>query len=96
VKRIDVFYEGRLYTIGNRGLSDVQREIADGVRSGEPRWLKVNAGEGRYAETFLLITRATSISLSAVVIDEMPPPLTAPEPEGELHPGVGLDDPFGH
>lgn len=73
MKRIDIEYGGRLYSIGGRELVDVLKEVEDGVASGGATWMKVNDGEGEPRDALLLITPGVPF---AVI------PVPAPE-EGE-------------
>ncbi len=64
-KRIDVHYGSRMYTIADRELADVRREITDAVLRGSG-WLLVNDGEGVAQPTELLLTPGVDISLAAI------------------------------
>ncbi|MBG6237904.1 hypothetical protein IWX78_000859 [Mycetocola sp. CAN_C7] len=67
MKRIEVLYGGGKYTIPNRDLADVQKEITDAIASGGQYWLEVNSGEGILEPAHLLIAGGVPI----VVIDVM-------------------------
>jgi hypothetical protein len=63
MNRIDIVYAGKPYSIGGRSLGDIQSEIAAGVTSGEPKWLKVNSGEGRAESAYLLLAEGVPVVL---------------------------------
>jgi hypothetical protein len=63
MNRIDIVYGGKPYSIGGRTLESFQDEIAVAAASGDPYWLKVNAGEGRIEDAFLLIAAGIPIAV---------------------------------
>jgi hypothetical protein len=67
VKRIEVLYGGGKYTIPNRDLADVQREITDAMVSGSPHWLEANSGEGALEPAYLLITAGITVAVVDVM-----------------------------
>src|SRR3954454_21712691 len=62
MKRIDVYYDGHVYSVGQRELDDVQHAIAEGQANGG-MWLLVNDGEGTRRDAYLWIGAGTSIAL---------------------------------
>lgn len=70
MKRIDIDYGGQLYSIGNRDLTDLQREISDGIRSGD-YWLHVNDGEGQRRDAYLHLGPGVAITVIPIP-DELP------------------------
>jgi hypothetical protein len=66
MKRVNVFYGGLPYSIGNRSVEDVQAEIEAGLDSGARAWLTVNSSEGLVQETKLLITPGVDIALVGI------------------------------
>ncbi|QLD11385.1 hypothetical protein [Microbacterium oleivorans] len=64
-KRVDVFYGGRLYSVGGRDIDDIRAEIGDALVRGHG-WLTVNDGEGVAQSTELLITPGVDITLAAL------------------------------
>lgn len=70
MKRIDIFYGGQHYSVGEENLERLQHEIAHAAR-GEVRWLTVNEGEGAPRPAQLLIGPGVSIAL--VPVPEPPP-----------------------
>ncbi len=63
MKRIDIVYGGKPYSLGGRTLESVQLEIDEAVAVGLPCWLKVNSGEGRLEDAYLLIAPGIAIAL---------------------------------
>lgn len=70
MKRIQLVYGDRAYTVADPDYDDLCSEIRRSVESGRPSWLEVNIGEGRPTSTRLLISSATTI---AVIRDEIDP-----------------------
>jgi len=70
MKRIDINYGGERYSVGERDLDQVKKEIETGLALG-PRWLEVNEGDGMPRTAFLLITPGVPMSL--IPIPEEPP-----------------------
>jgi len=62
-KRVDVHYDGMLYTLPGDQLEAVKERVLGAVTGGEPFWLTVNMGEGRYQPADLLVTPGVAISL---------------------------------
>ena len=63
MKRINIFYGGRQYSLSGRELDELQAEIAAGVAAGTPTWFEVNIGEGRYQPAHLLLTPGVDLTL---------------------------------
>ena len=66
MKRVNVYYGGLPYSIGNRSVEDVQAEIERGLDSDGHAWLTVNYGEGQVRETRLLITPGVDLALNGI------------------------------
>lgn len=64
MKRIYVIYGGTTFSVSGREPEDLRAEIAAAFISGEPRWLRVNYGEGTPAATDLLLAPGISVALS--------------------------------
>jgi hypothetical protein len=62
MKRIDIEYGGRLYSIGGRTPEDVTAEIESALAAGSG-WLRANDGEGAPRESMLLISPGVSLSV---------------------------------
>jgi len=73
MKRIDIVYDGRTYSVGGGEVEDLQDQIIAGLTAG-PRWLHVNDGEGSPREALLLIAPGTSIALIPIPEGDSAPP----------------------
>lgn len=69
MKRVDIEYGGRHYSVGGRELDDILEEITRGVDQGGA-WLKVNDGEAHRRDAMLLITPGVPVAVSAVPVEE--------------------------
>lgn len=69
MKRIDIYYGGRHYSVGGRPLRELRDEI-DGMLGRGSGWIEVNYGEGSMAPAQLLITPGVDIALLPVAGDE--------------------------
>ncbi|HEV7848391.1 MAG TPA: hypothetical protein VGO88_03575 [Mycetocola sp.] len=67
MKRIEVLYGGGKYTIPNRDIADVQKEITDALMSGSPHWLEANSGEGILEPAYLLIASGITVAVVDVM-----------------------------
>jgi len=66
VKRIDVHYDGVMYTVPDGDVDQLKAAVLAVVTGGgEPFWLEANLGSGSYRRVDLLIAPGVSISLSA-------------------------------
>jgi hypothetical protein len=63
VKRINIRYNGAMYSVGDRDYAELQKEITDAVTSGMPHWLEVHHGAGTPRPASLLITPGVSVTL---------------------------------
>jgi hypothetical protein len=63
VNRIDIVYDGKPYSLGGRSLESLQGEVGAAIASGFPYWMKVNSGEGRYADAYLLIAPGIPLAM---------------------------------
>ncbi|AZS42921.1 hypothetical protein BWL13_00462 [Microbacterium oleivorans] len=98
--RIDISYGGQRYSVGNRTLEELHREIRQGARDGQ-YWLAVNDGEGSVSPAYLFITPGVPIAVIPVPEPHDPPtegngtPFHESQPEGfaplwngpTIHPG---------
>lgn len=64
-KRIDIHYGGQVYSVGDKSLGDLEREITEGIASGS-HWMLVNDGEGQRRDAHLLLTPGAPIVLIPV------------------------------
>ncbi|TDW30392.1 hypothetical protein [Cryobacterium psychrophilum] len=63
MNRIDIVYDNRPYSLGGRTIESVRLEIETAIANGDPYWLQVNSGEGRYEDAYLLIAPGSPIAL---------------------------------
>ncbi|MGP3534879.1 hypothetical protein ACTU3I_08810 [Microbacterium sp. RD1] len=63
MKRIDVVYDGQVYSVGGRDLADLEREIVEGLTAPTPQWLIVNDGEGDRRPAHLLLHPGIAIAV---------------------------------
>lgn len=66
MKRINIAYAGRHYSIGNTDFDELKQEIIDANVAGDYRWLIVNEGEGRPQKAEILIGPGIPIGLAPV------------------------------
>lgn len=66
MKRINITYDGRHYSIGNTDVDELKAQIEEAQHSGEFRWLTVNEGEGRPQIAEILIGPGIPIALMPV------------------------------
>lgn len=78
MKRIDIEYGGRLYSVGGREPEEIMREIEDGIATGR-HWLRVNDGEGRRRDALLLVTPGVPIAVVPIPSD------ATDDPDPRLH-----------
>ncbi|TFD13868.1 hypothetical protein E3T35_03820 [Cryobacterium sp. TMT1-2-2] len=63
MNRIDIVYGGKPYSIGGRSIEAVQVEIDGALGAGLPYWLRVNSGEGRFEDAYLLIAPGIAVAM---------------------------------
>ncbi|WP_378145137.1 hypothetical protein ACFJGV_16600 [Cnuibacter sp. UC19_7] len=63
MKRVNIFYGGRQYSLSDREIGELQAEINAGITADQPTWLEVNVGEGRYQPAHLLLTPGVDLVL---------------------------------
>ena len=72
MKRIDIYYDGAMYTLPNADLETVKAQVLHAVTKNEPFWLEANIGAGSYRRADLLISPATTITVTGITGDEDP------------------------
>ena len=70
MKRIDVYYDGHHYSVGERELAELQSVVAES-QTGPGTWLLVNDGEGTRRDAYLWIAPGTSIALVPIPDEEV-------------------------
>ena len=63
MNRIDIMYGGRPYSLSGRTIESIQEEIGSAMSSGRPYWLRVNSGEGRIEDAYILISPGIAIAV---------------------------------
>ena len=63
MNRIDIVYGGKPYSLGGRSLESIQIEIDGAIAAGLPYWLRVNSGEGRFEDAYLLIAPGIDVAM---------------------------------
>ena len=63
MNRIDIVYGGKPYSLGGRSIATIQDEIGAAIAAGVPYWIKVNSGEGRYEDAYLLIAPGIPLAM---------------------------------
>ena len=67
MKRVDLVYAGGKYSVPNRDIADLQKEIGDAMDAGTSHWLQVNSGEGVLEPAYLLISPGVPVALLDVM-----------------------------
>ena len=63
MNRIDIVYGGKPYSLGGRSVESIQVEIDGAIAAGLPYWMRVNSGEGRFEDAYLLIAPGIAVAL---------------------------------
>lgn len=63
MNRIDIVYGGKPYSLGGRSIESIQVEIDGALTAGLPYWLRVNRGEGRFEDAYLLIAPGIAVAM---------------------------------
>lgn len=71
MKRVEIDYLGKSYTLPNTTAEHVRTEIENGLEKNKPFWLRVNFGEGKPQPVDLLITPGVGITLADINVDEV-------------------------
>ena len=66
MNRIDIVYGGRPYSLSGRTIESLQEEIGSAIAAGRPYWLRVNAGEGRIEDAYLLVAPGIPVAVGNV------------------------------
>lgn len=67
MKRVDLVYGGAKYSVPQRDIADLQKEIGDALDAGKTHWLRVNSGEGILEPAYLLIAPGVPVALLDVM-----------------------------
>ncbi|NQX17287.1 hypothetical protein [Rathayibacter sp. VKM Ac-2857] len=63
MKRVDILYDGTVFTVSNRTVEEFQAEVDAALAAPAPQWLTVNYGEGRANTALILITPFTALTI---------------------------------
>ncbi|TFD61722.1 hypothetical protein E3T39_06765 [Cryobacterium suzukii] len=66
MNRIDIVYDAKPYSLSGRSIESIQIEIDGALAAGLPYWLRVNSGEGRFQDAYLLIAPGIPIAIVGV------------------------------
>ncbi len=70
VKRINILYAGKQYSVSGRDIDEVKEEIRAAVESAVPTWLEVNVGEGKYKRADILLSPGVDVAVVGIDADE--------------------------
>ena len=62
MKRIDIYYGGERYSVGQRTFEELAAEVKAALDAGGD-WIKVNDGDGAPRTAYLLITPGVSVAI---------------------------------
>lgn len=71
VKRIDIEYGGRSFSVGGKDVETVLATIDEALGGGD-HWIRVNDGEGAPRDAFLLVTPGTPLVVVPISGDAPP------------------------
>jgi hypothetical protein len=70
MKRINILYGGKQYSISGRDIEEVKEQIRSAVEAPVPSWLEVNVGEGRFKRADILLSAGVDIAVIGIDADE--------------------------
>ncbi|WP_291057168.1 hypothetical protein [Herbiconiux sp.] len=70
MKRINILYAGKQYSVSGRDVDDVKEEIRQAVASAEPTWMEVNVGEGKYKRADILLSPGVDVAVIGIDADD--------------------------
>ncbi|QJU52369.1 hypothetical protein SCB71_03020 [Herbiconiux sp. KACC 21604] len=70
MKRINILYAGKQYSVSGRDIDEVKEEIRAAVESAVPTWLEVNVGEGKYKRADILLSPGVDVAVVGIDADE--------------------------
>ncbi|MFB2596717.1 hypothetical protein ACEXQE_02895 [Herbiconiux sp. P17] len=70
MKRINILYDGKQYSVSGRDVDEMKEEIRAAVESAVPTWLEVNVGEGKYKRADILLTPGITIAVVGIDADD--------------------------
>jgi hypothetical protein len=70
MKRINILYAGKQYSVSGRDVDEVKEEIRAAVESSVPSWYEVNVGEGRFQRADILLSPGIDIAVIGINPDD--------------------------
>jgi hypothetical protein len=70
MKRINILYDGKQYSVSGRDVDEVKEEIRSAVESAVPTWLEVNVGEGKYKRADILLSPGVTVAVVGIDADD--------------------------
>ncbi|WP_382303732.1 hypothetical protein [Herbiconiux sp. UC225_62] len=70
MKRINILYDGKQYSVSGRDVDEMKEEIRAAVESAVPTWLEVNVGEGKYKRADILLSPGVTIAVVGIDADD--------------------------
>ena len=70
MKRINILYDGKQYSVSGRDVDELKEEIRAAVESAVPTWLEVNVGEGKYKRADILLTPGVTLAVIGIDADD--------------------------
>lgn len=70
MKRINILYGGKQYSISGRDIDEVKEDIRSAVEKATPTWLEVNVGEGRFKRASILLSPGIDVSVIGIDADD--------------------------
>lgn len=70
MKRINILYDGKQYSVSNRDVDEMKEQIRAAVESAVPTWLEVNVGEGKYKRADILLSPGVTVAVIGIDADD--------------------------
>ena len=70
MKRINILYDGKQYSVSGRDVDELKEEIRAAVESAVPTWLEVNVGEGKYKRADILLSPGVTLAVIGIDADD--------------------------
>ncbi len=70
MKRINIIYGGKQYSVSGRDLEEMKGLILAAVAAPEPSWLEVNVGEGKYKRADILLSPGVDLAVIGIDADD--------------------------
>ncbi|TAJ47827.1 MAG: hypothetical protein EPO52_06360 [Herbiconiux sp.] len=70
MKRINIIYGGKQYSVSGRDVDEMKEQIRAAVAAAEPSWLEVNVGEGKYKRADILLSPGVDLAVIGIDADD--------------------------